>query len=207
MSTNSLLVLLLIFVGDASASPVSSTPPKDLELSTLSESKIAIVDLSFSTQAGKTFLAGTIIDAPMKALCSLVLDYPRYPAFMPNTDKAQVIQTAVDHTLVDMTLKLPLGKIKKYRLRMQSSVDTAACKLSWTMVPRKELTADETIADTVGSWKLTPHPADSRKTVVQYFVYSDPGPVPFGLGWIVDALGKDSLPKTLEALRGKVQQK
>lgn len=41
------------------------------------------------------------------------------------------------------------------------------------------------------------------KTVVQYYVYTDPGSVPLGAGWIVDSMSKDSLPKTLEALRAR----
>jgi hypothetical protein len=73
------------------------------------------------------------------------------------------------------------------------------------MVPRPELTQEETIADTSGYWDLAPLASNKNKTVVKYFVYSDPGPVPMGLGWIVDSLGKDSLPKTLEALRNKAR--
>jgi hypothetical protein len=37
-------------------------------------------------------------------------------------------------------------------------------------------------------------------------VYADPGPVPFGFGWIVDMMSKRSLPRTLEALRARAAQ-
>lgn len=175
----------------------------DIDASRLSESKVDINDVSQSGAAGKSFIAGTIIDAPVTKLCAIIDNYADYPSFMPNTDKTVIVQAADPVTVVDMTLKLPLGKIKKYRLRMEAKNGAQTCHLSWKMVPRPELTAEETIADTSGYWDLTPLASDKNKTVVKYFVYSDPGPVPMGLGWIVDSLGKDSLPKTLEALRSK----
>ena len=69
------------------------------------------------------------------------------------------------------------------------------------MLPRPGIAPEDTIADTHGHWRLAPWAKDRSKTEVRYEVYTDPGPVPTGFGWIVDALSKDSLPKTLEALR------
>lgn len=146
-------------------------------------------------------MAATIINAPVPKLCSIILNFSDYPSFMPNTDKTVVVRSANDISLVDMTLKLPLGKIKKYRLQMEAKPNSLSCQLAWKLIPREDLKPEETIADTSGYWKLVPSSSDAGKTLVKYFVYSDPGPVPYGLGWIVDSLGKDSLPKTLEALR------
>jgi ribosome-associated toxin RatA of RatAB toxin-antitoxin module len=200
-----LTLLLLAFY--ESAAGVSPQPANDLALSALSEGRIVVLDLNVPNQTGKTFIAGTIIDAPMATLCAIILDFAAYPRFMPNTEQAQIVRIDGKQTLLDMTLKLPLGKTKRYRLSMASTVDNTACRASWTMVRRGDLAASDTIADTVGSWKLTPLAGNAQKTVVQYFVYSDPGAVPLGLGWIVDALGKDSLPKTLEALRSRATEK
>jgi hypothetical protein len=177
----------------------------DIDASRLSETAVEINDVSQSGAAGKSFIAGTIIDAPIAKLCPIIENYADYPSFMPNTDKTVIVQATDAATVVDMTLKLPLGKIKKYRLRMEAKNGAQACHLSWKMVPRPELTPEETIADTSGYWDLAPLASNKNKTVVKYFVYSDPGPVPMGLGWIVDSLGKDSLPKTLEALRNKAR--
>ena len=198
-----LFLLLHIGIGAAvlSVAAAPTTPSKDLDPATLAETKITLVDLSDATQSGRTFLAGTIIDAPLPTVCALIMDFSRYPEFMPNTDQAVVVRTHTDHTVLDMRLKLPLGKIKRYQLRMQPTVTARSCRLAWTMLASKDIPTEERIADTRGSWKLSAHPSEARKTVVQYFVYSDPGPVPFGLGWIVDAMGRESLPKTLEALR------
>lgn len=200
-------VALLLLTACNCASAVSPLPTEDLPLATLKEGSITVVDVSLPKETGKRHLAGTVIDSPMATLCTILQDYVAYPRFMPNTDKVEILKVEGKQTLLDMTLGLPLGKVKRYRLSMNSAMDNNACRLSWAMVARADLPASETIADTVGSWKLTPLPGNAQKTVVQYFVYSDPGPVPLGLGWIVEALGKESLPKTLEALRSRAKQK
>ncbi|NEX64055.1 SRPBCC family protein [Noviherbaspirillum galbum] len=174
--------------------------------STGSDSDIAITDFSKPSSPGRTFAARTVINAPVQKLCGILLDYPEYPAFMPNTDNASVIQAADDFAIVNMTLKLPLGKIKKYRLRLEPRNTPQTCHLSWKQVPWEDLKADDTIADTSGYWHLVPHPANPARTVVDYFVYADPGYVPFGFRWIVDILSKESLPKTLESLRARAAE-
>jgi ribosome-associated toxin RatA of RatAB toxin-antitoxin module len=180
---------------------------QSIDARTLSEQQVTVLDLSKSAEsgsnssktAGKTFLAATIMNAPLQQLCSIIQDYPQYPQFMPNTADTRVVQ-AGDGTFIDLTLSLPLGKTKKYRLQMESKVSDQSCRLAWKLVP-SGLRIEDTIADTIGYWQLTPHPTDNRKTVVEYQVYADPGPVPFGFGWIVDMMSKRSLPRTLEAVR------
>lgn len=171
------------------------------------DNRIVITDLSKPSSAGKTFVASTVMNANVQALCSIILDFSDYPRFMPNTARTEVLRLDADHALVDMTLSLPLGKIKRYRLRMTSNTNRQSCHLSWKLVPQPELTPDETIADTSGYWQLTRQPADPSRTRVDYFVYADPGPVPFGLGWIVDIMSRESLPRTLEAVRERAAER
>ncbi|MBI3230558.1 MAG: hypothetical protein HYZ45_10375, partial [Burkholderiales bacterium] len=52
---------------------------------------------------------------------------------------------------------------------------------------------------------LNPVAGDDSKTVVRYYVSTDPGPVPLGLGWIVDSMSKDSIPKMLAAVKNRVR--
>lgn len=193
----------LLFTLFAGAAVQVYAATQDIDAGALSDDKVEVLDVSKPGATGKSFLAATIINAPIPKLCAIILNFSVYPAFMPNTDKTTVVESSDNAALIDMTLALPLGKVKKYRLKMESVTNPQSCHLSWKLVPRPDLKTAETIADTTGYWKMTPHPADPAKTVVKYFVYSDPGPVPLGLGWIVDAMGKDSLPKTLEALRTK----
>ncbi|RSZ58495.1 hypothetical protein HF313_06950 [Massilia atriviolacea] len=166
----------------------------------LSDTSVDLADVGKAGQPGKAFMAATIINAPLPKLCAMIQDYPSYPAFMPNVDKVAVVRRD-DATQVDMTLKLPLGKVKKYRLRMEPKLSAAQCQLSWKMLPWPGVAAEQAIADTTGYWLLVPHTGDKNRTVVKYMVYTDPGPVPMGLGWIVDSMSRGSMPKTLEALR------
>ena len=177
-----------------------------IDVSHLSEERIDVIDVSRPAQPGKSYDAMTIMDAPVARLCALIQDYPAYPAYMPNTKNTQIVSSADDHVLVDMTLELPLGKIKRYRLQLDARQNGASCQVAWKLIPRDDLKIAETIADTTGYWLFSPLPANHNKSIVEYFVYADPGPVPYGLGWIVDIMSKKSLPSTLEALRGQAQK-
>jgi hypothetical protein len=200
MPTLRTLVLLAVVLAAPATHAISQAPgPTDQD----SEQQITITDFSNPSSPGRTFAANTVIDAPLQKLCAIIQDYPSYPYFMPNTDSAKVVQSGTGYSVVDMTLKLPLGKMKRYRLRLESKVTSQTCHLSWKQLPWEELKPDDTIADTSGYWHLTPHPAHPLRTVVEYFVYADPGYVPFGFRWIVDLMSKESLPKTLEALRSR----
>lgn len=172
----------------------------------LSEERVDVAEVVRPAQSGKTYDAVTIIDAPVAKLCAIVQDYAAYPAFMPNTANTQIVSGGDERAVIDMTLSLPLGKIKRYRLQLDAKHSGDACQLSWKLLPRADLAIDDTIADTTGYWLFTPLPVNHNKSVVEYFVYADPGPVPFGLGWIVDIMSKKSLPNTLEALRGRAQK-
>ncbi len=172
----------------------------------LSETSVTLVETSKPGSAAKSFAAGTIINAPVEKLCALIQDYPDYPSFMPNTESTKVAMSRPGQAIIDVTLALPMGKIKKYRLRMEPVVTAESCKVMWSQLPWKGLKPEETIADTSGYWEFTPAPAPG-KSIVKYVVSTDPGPVPFGLGWIVDSLSKDSIPATLDGLRKKAAKK
>jgi len=188
------LVCALAAAGSAAA------PAPDI--AALGGERVQVVEESSGGLPGKTFTAWTLIGAPVPRLCSMVQDYPAYASYMPNTRSALPVGGGDGYVLVDMTLDLPLGQVKKYRLRLEPQQDDSQCKLAWRLVPAA-LPQSETIADTTGYWLFKPAPGDSGKTLVEYRVYADPGPVPFGFGWIVDMMSKRSLPRTLEALRNQ----
>jgi hypothetical protein len=176
-----------------------------IDMAHLSDTEVAMEDQSKPGAPGKTFFAATIINAPLAHICAVIQDYAQYPAFMPNTAKTSVNPGADKTSLVDITLNLPLGKIKKYRLKMTPTVSPGQCRLDWKQMPWEGLKPEETIADTSGYWLLTPQAGSPDKTVLSYSVFTDPGPVPLGLGWIVDSMSRDSIPKMLAALRGRVK--
>lgn len=171
----------------------------NIDLKTLADKEVRVVDVSKSGSPGRSFVAATVINAPLQDVCAVLQQYESYPAFMPNTQSTVVSQALATHSVIDVTLKLPMGKIKKYRLRMEPKVSATSCVLAWKQLPWPGVKQEEAIADTSGQWQLTP--LAGGKTGVRYSVYTDPGPIPFGLGWIVDSLSKDSIPQTMEAVR------
>jgi hypothetical protein len=198
-ATLSSLAVAATLLAALPASAVSQAPAPGL----LSDGRVHVVEEANAGQAGKTFTAFTLMAASVPQLCGTVQDYAAYASYMPNTRSALPVASGDGYVLVDMTLDLPLGQVKKYRLRLEPSSDAGQCKLAWRLVPRAELDKSETIADTSGYWLFKPA-AGGEQTLVEYHVYADPGPVPFGFGWIVDMMSKRSLPRTLEALRGQV---
>jgi hypothetical protein len=185
--------------------PVSALAADPIDLKSLADKEVRVLDVSKPGSSGKSFVAATIVNAPVQDVCKLLQQYESYPAFMPNTHSTKVTHSTATHSLVDVTLKLPMGKIKKYRLRMEPQVSTASCVLAWKQVPWPGVRQEETITDTTGQWQLMPHGAG--RTAIRYSVYTDPGPIPFGLGWIVDSLSKDSIPQTLEAVRSRAAKR
>ncbi len=184
---------------------LSSTQAAQLDASKFSETQVQLIDLSKADSNGKTFAAGTILNAPVSKVCTTIQAYEDYPSFMPNTARAKVSRQPDETALVDFTLNLPLGKVKKYRLKMTPKVSSNTCHLSWKLQPWEGLKQEETIADTSGYWELSALVDNPAKTVVKYQVFTDPGPVPMGLGWIVDSMSKDSIPKMMDALRTKLR--
>lgn len=184
---------------------LSSAQAAQLDASKFNETEVQLIDQSKPDSNGKTFVAGTILNAPVAKVCATIQAYEDYPSFMPNTAKAKVSRQPDESALVDFTLHLPLGKVKKYRLKMTPKVSPAACNLSWKLQPWEGLKQEETIADTSGQWELSSLASNPAKTVVKYQVFTDPGPVPLGLGWIVDSMSKDSIPKMMDALRSKLR--
>jgi hypothetical protein len=191
------LALAPVLAANAAAGPQAP------DAAALSGGAVHVVEAPGGGLPGKAFTAWTLVAAPVPRLCAMVQDYPSYASYMPNTKSALPVGAGDGYVLVDMTLALPLGREKKYRLRLEpQQADPAQCRLSWRLVPTG-LAASETIADTTGYWQFSPAPGDSAKTLVEYHVYADPGPVPYGFGWIVDMMSKRSLPRTLEALRAQ----
>ncbi len=170
----------------------------------LAAADVALQDISKPGMPGKTFAASTTMAASVATVCATIQDFAGYPQFMPNVDKITVAPGGAGTSLVDITLKLPMGKTKRYRLKMTPRVTDASCQLAWKLVPMEGLKPDETIADTSGAWQLAPDAKDPSRTAVKYQVYTDPGPVPMGFGWIVDSMSRDSIPKMFDALRARV---
>ena len=166
------------------------------EQQTVHEQEILVRERPTNGKPGKAFEAVGIMKAKREVIRDIVMDYPSYPDFMPNVSRIEILQQEDTTALLNYTLTLPLGKIKKYRIRLETSEpDDHTSLIQWQLEQWPGLKPEETIRDTTGFWRI--EELDAKHSLVLYHVYTDPGKIPFGLGWIVDLLSKDSVPEVL----------
>jgi len=151
------------------------------------------------SRKGQTFEAVAIFNASMERTSQTIQDYTSYPAFMPNVEKIDIIKNDGRNAIINYHLGLPLGKKKRYRLALQSEDTSTYTIIQWQMQDWPEIPGEERIGNTTGFWLLKPY--KENRTLVRYHVYTDPGDVPFGLGWIVDFMSEKSIPKVLKNTR------
>lgn len=157
---------------------------------------IVIREIGKAGDDGRTIEAVGLINAPRKVILDVLTDYKNYPEFMPNVSHIEIIEQNTNDSVLNYTLTLPLGKIKKYRLGLTvTKGGSQSSMIHWQLQQWPGLKAEETIKDTNGYWLIKD--AANSSSYVLYHVYTDPGPIPFGLGWIVDILSKNSIPEAL----------
>lgn len=153
-------------------------------------------------EKGRTFEAIGLIKAKLSEVYQVLVDFESYKRFMPNVNNVEVLHRTDSSAILNYTLSLPLGKTKKYRLSMNFDISDDTANLKWKMIPWQGLKESETIVDTTGYWLLQDFSEKKGYVIILHHVYTDPGNIPFGLGWIVDILSKNSVPdvvvKTIE---------
>ncbi|NTV12329.1 MAG: hypothetical protein HGA96_00100 [Desulfobulbaceae bacterium] len=182
-----------------------------ISLTASEEARIAkgdkiVRELEVAGKSGRTFEAICLIQADPKDVMQVLQDYEKYPEFMPNVSQVEIVEQRGAVTVLNYILTLPLGIIRKYRLKISPSAPGApVVSLDWQLQAWPELKSAETITDTSGYWRIVAK--GENKSLVLYHVYTDPGPVPFGLGWIVDALSKNSVPDVLVKTKQRTEQR
>jgi ribosome-associated toxin RatA of RatAB toxin-antitoxin module len=162
----------------------------------VAQGDIVVREIDAGGGKGRTFEAIGLIKASRNNVLKVLKDYEKYPEFMPNVSRVEIVEQNGSAAVLNYTLSLPLGKIKKYRLKIsENAPENQVSILEWQIQPWPELKRAETITDTTGYWRI--EEKGENQSLVLYHVYTDPGPIPFGLGWIVDVLSKDSVPKAL----------
>ena len=201
-------VILISLFALLAAHPAGAARPIELtpqELELVAAGEIILREAPVQAKEGMTFEAIGMVKAPVEAVYDVVTDLERYPEFMPNVSKVDVLNAGDGEATVNFTLGLPLGKTKKYRVRMQYQKSGGGATVRWNLIEWPGLEKSETIDDTRGYWILE-RQAGTAETLVLYHVFTDPGHVPLGLGWIVDILSKNSLPKTVLKTRDRVHE-
>jgi hypothetical protein len=171
----------------------------------VSKGEIIVREVGTDRKMGRTFEAVGLIKASRKSVMSVLTDYTKYPEFMPNVSRVEIVEQQGNQALLNYTLALPMGKIKKYRLRIaEKSLDATISTLEWQLQKWPGLKAEETISDTTGYWRVKEQ--GDNVSLVHYHVYTDPGPVPLGLNWIVDHLSNKSIPKVFLQTRRRAEK-
>jgi len=147
-----------------------------------------------------------LIEGTLEEVSRVLADYGKYPEFMPNVKETVVTDAPDGGIIVDWQLQLPLGVVKKYRLRCWAREEQGRVQRFWKKMPWPGLKPKETIVDTYGQWILEEHPGDKPRVLAYYRIYTDPGDIPFGTGWIVDILTEQSVPDIIRQTKKRVQK-
>jgi len=174
-------------------STLANNKPSSSEMARLERGGIILKSIPQKGD-GSRFQAWAIFDASIKDVGEVLSDFKSYPKFMPDITQTEVLSEKP--TIVNYTLGLPMGMEKRYRLSHTVELGKAELKLHWKQVTWNEVALGDSIKDTKGSWHLFEHKIN--KTLVFYDIYTDPGDVPFGFGWVVDYLSKESVPNVLK---------
>jgi tetratricopeptide (TPR) repeat protein len=147
-----------------------------------------------------------LIEGTVEQVSSLLADFKSYPKFMPNVSAITVRSSTGPAAVIDYKLGLPLGIVKRYRLKFRAKKEDAIYQLSWKKVPWPELRAKATVVGTYGQWIVEDFPGKNGYVLAYYRVYTDPGKIPLGTGWIADALTKQSMPKMFKKIQSRVRE-
>lgn len=147
-----------------------------------------------------------LIEGTVEQVSGLLADFKSYPKFMPNVSAITVRSSAGPAAVVDYKLGLPLGIVKRYRLRFRAKEEDNCYQLSWKKLPWPELKPKATVVDTYGQWIVEDFPGREGHVLAYYRVYTDPGKIPWGAGWIADALTKRSMPKMFKKIQARVKE-
>ena len=146
-----------------------------------------------------------LISGTLKEVSGVLADYASYPKFMPDVEQITIRISADEGTIVDHKLGLPLGFVKKYRLKFHLKNEEGRTQISWKKLPWPELKSEETVVDTYGQWIIEDFPDKDGQVLAYYRVYTDTGKIPLGTGWIVDTLTTKSIEDMFKGTRRRVK--
>ncbi len=181
--------------------PILTAPEKKI----IESGKIVMRELETRHEKGQTIETIGLMQASGATLVGLLTDYKSYPEFMSAVDKIEIVHETRDEATLNYILRPMLGLTKKYRIKIAPTrLDEKVWKIEWHLVVWPGLAKMETIGDTQGYWLIIEQ--GENRSLIQYYVYSDPGPVPFGLGGLVNALGKDSIEEVFKETKAQAEK-
>jgi len=204
-----LTIILLSLTGLMSESYAQSSNYNPMlnvkELRSIETGEIVMREIDSKHEKGQNIETIGLINASGETLLNILTDYTAYPEFMSAVDRVEIVDQNGDESTISYILVPMLGLKKKYRIKiMPIKLEEQVWKIEWHLVEWPGLTPMETIGDTQGYWLIIEQ--NPNRSLVQYYVYSDPGPVPFGLGGIVDALGRNSIENVFKETRDHAEK-
>jgi tetratricopeptide (TPR) repeat protein len=171
----------------------------------IAKGKIIVRKIPGHRDNAQEYEAMGFIDGTLEEIYHVLTDYKNYPAFMPTVKETSIRRSTKKEFVVDYTLGLPMGLVKKYRLKHWTKKEENRIQLFWKKMPWPEIKSKETVVDTWGQWILETYPGKEKQVLAYYRVYSDPGEIPLGFGWIAELMTKDSIPDLIEQTRRRVK--
>jgi len=170
----------------------------------IAKGKIVVRKVPGAGANSQEFEAMGLVEGTLGQVSTVLADYAKYPEFMPNTKELSIKSSRDGEVVVDWQLQLPMGYVKKYRLKCWDKHEGNRVQRFWKKLPWPGLKPEETIVDTYGQWILEVFPGDKPLVLAYYRVYTDPGKVPLGTGWIVDILSQQSVPDIIKRTQERV---
>ena len=171
----------------------------------LAKGQTIVQKIAHAGKNAEEYEALCLIEGTLEEVAAVLTDYQSYPQFMPNVSEIKIVSSTQDATIVDYKLLLPLGVVKKYRLKFWSKKEEYRFQLFWKKLPWPGLKPEETVIDTYGQWILEGASQKESPILAYYRVYTDPGHIPLGMGWIVDILTKKSIPDIMKGTRSRLK--
>ena len=138
----------------------------------------------------------TLIDVPLERFYEVVVDYERYPEFVPGIRKCRVRNGGAEKQ-VEYELDLGIRRIK-YVLRHD---EQRPRRVSWSLVSGDMLKLSN------GSWDLAEEQGKTRATYSVEIQIARPPLVPQALvDRVSDELTRVQLPKTIEAFKARAER-
>lgn len=140
--------------------------PAPVPLTAEDEAKLAAGQLVMKqSQAGNGGHAVAFMDigAPPPRVWSKITNYAMYPTWVDNVEKCEVYQRDGSRILVRFVLSV-MGIGVEYFIRHDYRPDQGY--LTWTL----DYTRQSDLDDSVGYWRVTPHPGDPERTRLEYSV-------------------------------------
>jgi len=171
----------------------------------ITKGKVVVRQVAKLEKTKQEYEAIGLVSGTLKEVSGMLADYAGYPKFMPDVKEITVSSSADGGKIVDYKLGLPFGFVKKYRLKFHSKKEDGRMQMSWKKLPWAGLKASETVVDTYGQWIIEDFPGKDTQVLAYYRVYTDTGKIPFGTGWLVDGLTRESIKNTFKGIRRRVK--